>query len=83
MSDRDSLQGRWTVWLKPDGEESFDAHESAEPMPVVPCDAAAIERVAAELARQRGWTWADAGDGVRTALTVVAAKALRAAGKTP
>ena len=38
-----------------------------------------LERVAAELCRQRGWKWADQGNDVRVALTTAAANVIRAA----
>jgi hypothetical protein len=80
------MEGRWKVWV--DAELGCLADENNPRMadfevPVVPCDDAAVERVARVLCRQRGYDWGTAGDGLRAALTAAADQALRAAGETP
>jgi hypothetical protein len=55
--------------------------ETQTPVPVVPCDDAAVERVARVLCSQHGYSWDDAGDGLKAALVAAADQALRAAGE--
>ena len=83
------MEGRWTIVLDSHATGFTQRVEGPghEGTPVVPCDDAAVERVAAELARQRGWVWAALSDrhhaGTREALRDAATAVLRAAGETP
>jgi hypothetical protein len=79
------MDGRWTIkqtrtrygviqWIG-------GAKVPREATPVVPCDDAAVERVARVLCRQRCYDWDTAGGLLRTALTAAAVEVLNAAGE--
>lgn len=80
------MDGRWTIFISADGElamSEIDDGATYVRVPAVPCDDAAIDRVARTLCRQRGYSWDDASDGLRLALIAAAKEALQAAGETP
>lgn len=84
------MKGRWDVWMTAGGTLKSVHRAGTVPIgdsadwrtiPVVPCDDEAIERVARELCRQRGWEW-ESEFAPRTDLLRSAEHALRAAGAT-
>jgi hypothetical protein len=66
----DHIEGPYTV---------VDAHV-ARPVPVVPCDEAAVGRAARGIAARHRYPWAELSDGGRENMRLDACAALRAAG---
>lgn len=77
------MDGRWTIHLNKFGLPSSAPVVGGQSVPVVPCDDAAIERVAVRLADEYMGGWAALDENTRAEIREAASDLLRTAGETP